>query len=185
MADANQVSKPPLQTAIVDQSGLLTRAWSVWFRDLYNRTSYKGGNAIDENKAALDSELLDVNSSLAEVIEQVNEDGTAFVAHVNDNAAHGANGDIVGFNDLAEEDLAGLVKRMVAIADGVDSIVDIVTDDLLPAPAAYDQAYTDLMATLTNENKAAVNQLSIDLNAAIAVLNNLLAESKASGQMTE
>ena len=73
---------------------------------------------------------------------------------------------------------------MDSISDAVDSTVNITTADIGAAPTAYDQAYTQSVTDLTNENKAAINQLASDLNDAIAVLNNLLAESKTSGQMT-
>lgn len=194
----NIVSKPPLQAPVVDSNNLMTRAWASWFRDLYTRTSYKGGNAIDDNKAEVDEELLGINATLEETIEQTNENTQGIADnkqgiegnaqnlddHVQANQAHGSNGDIVGFNDAANESTVGLVKRMASIADAVDSTVEITTPDIAAAPAAYDQAYIQTIADLTNENKAAINQLASDLNDAIAVLNDLLSESKSSGQMT-
>lgn len=232
----NLVSQPPLTTPIVDKGGVLSRAWAIWFRDIYNRTSYKGGNAIDANIDTLDDLVNQVNLNInsiqtnaeniklnAEAIQQnseridqneldIAENAAAIVQnalgiaqnasdiannanaitflstsldnHVNASTAHNSNGDIVGFNDLATESLYGLVKRMASISDAVDSLVDITTSDIGSAPATYDQTYTQSVTDLTNENKAAINQLASDLNDAIAVLNNLLAESKTSGQMT-
>ncbi|CAM0050555.1 hypothetical protein VPHD478_0011 [Vibrio phage D478] len=194
----NLVSQPPLNTQVVSKDGYPTRAFSIWMRDIYNRVAYKGGNAIDENKAETDQNILDLNSSLEETIEKVNENSTGISDNkqgIEDNAenlsnhesleeAHGSNGNIVGFNDLAEEAVAGLVKRMGSINDAIQTTVNITTSDIGAAPAAYDQSYTQSVTDLTNENKAAVNQLASDLNDAIAVLNNLLAESKSSGQMT-
>ncbi len=225
MADsktANLVSKPPLQVKLIDQNGLMNRAWSFWFRDLYRRVAYKGGNAIDDNIEDIDDLVAAVEANIIAIAENkeaiaVNEQNIAENAeaiaknildiaenadnieinrqaieqleltlnnHINASQAHGSNGDIVGFNDLADESTVGLVKRMVSIADAADSMVDITTADIGPAPAAYDQVYAQLVTDLTNENKAAINQLASDLNDAIAVLNNLLAESKTSGQMT-
>ncbi|UKH48603.1 hypothetical protein [Vibrio phage vB_ValP_FGH] len=66
----NQVSKPPLQTPLVDATGLISRPWSIWFRDLYIRTAYKGGNAIDENKEETDKKI----AALTEVVEQIAQD---------------------------------------------------------------------------------------------------------------
>ena len=225
----NLVSKPPLQVKLIDQNGLMNRAWSVWFRDLYRRVAYKGGNSIDDNIEDIDhlvdaveaniiaiaankeaietnalaiaqnAEDIAVNSAaivqnalaIAENATDIAENAAAIVilannldAHVNASQAHSSNGDIVGFNDLADETTVGLVKRMASIADAVDSTVSITTPDIGAAPAAYDQTYTQSVTDLTNENKAAINQLASDLNDAIAVLNNLLAESKTSGQMT-
>lgn len=225
----NLVSKPPLQVRLIDQNGLMARAWSVWFRDLYRRVAYKGGNSIDENiedieqlvaaveaniiaiaanKEAIETNALaiaqnaeDIAANTESIIQNAmaisknasdiaaNASAIVLLAnsldnHVNAFQAHGSNGDIVGFNDLADETTCGLVKRMTSIADAVDSTVDITTADIGTAPATYDQAYTQSVTDLTNENKAAINQLASDLNDAIEVLNNLLAESKTSGQMT-
>lgn len=65
--------EPPLNSPMSDQTGMINRAWATWFRDLYKRTTFKGGNAIDENKTATDQELLEITSTLEEVIVQVNE----------------------------------------------------------------------------------------------------------------
>jgi hypothetical protein len=232
MADSNAenlVSKPPLQVKLIDQNGLMNRAWSVWFRDLYRRVAYKGGNAIDDNIEDIDDliaaveaniiaiaankEAIEENAlAIAQNAEDIATNSEAIVqnalaiaenatnieanaqaivllansldAHINASQAHNSNGDIVGFNDTATESTVGLVFRMASIADAVDTAVDIATPDIGSAPAAYDQAYTQSVTDLTNENKAAINQLASDLNDAIAVLNNLLAESKTSGQMT-
>lgn len=225
----NLVSKPPLQVKLIDQNGLMNRAWSVWFRDLYRRVAYKGGNSIDENIEDIDQlvaaveaniiaiaankEAIETNAlaiaqnaediainaeaivqnalAIAENTTNIEANAQAIVllansldAHINAFQAHGSNGDIVGFDDLADESTVGLVKRMAYIADAVETTVDITTADIGAAPATYDQDYTQSVTDLTNENKAAINQLASDLNDAIAVLNNLLAESKTSGQMT-
>jgi len=211
----NLVSKPPLQVRLIDQNGLMNRAWSVWFRDLYRRVAYKGGNSIDENIEDIDDLIAAVESNIIAIAENkqaidINTQAIAqnvidiaqnsddieaneiaidqltisLNAHISQSQAHGSNGDIVGFNDTANESTVGLVKRMALIADAVETTVDITTPDIGAAPATYDQAYTQSVTDLTNENKAAINQLASDLNDAIAVLNNLLAESKSSGQMT-
>jgi len=225
----NLVSKPPLQVKLIDQNGLMNRAWSVWFRDLYRRVAYKGGNAIDDNIediddliAAVEANIIAITANkeaieesalaiaknaediatnseaivqnalaIAENTTNIEANAQAIVllansldTHVNASQAHNSNGDIVGFNDTATESTVGLVARMSSIADAVETTVDITTADIGAAPATYDQAYTQSVTDLTNENKEAINQLASDLNDAIAVLNNLLAESKTSGQMT-
>jgi len=225
----NLVSKPPLQVKIIDQNGFLSRAWAVWFRDLFRRVAYKGGNSIDDNIKDIDDlvkaveeniiaiaankEAIEANAlAIAQNAEDIAANTEAIVqntlaiaqnavniaanaqaivllansldTHINASQAHNSNGDIVGFNDLADESTVGLVKRMASIADAAETTVNITTSDIGAAPAAYDQIYTQSVTDLTNENKAAINQLASDLNDAIAVLNNLLAESKSSGQMT-
>lgn len=225
----NQVPAPPLTTALADPNGNLNRSWAIFFRELYNRTSYKGGNAIDNNITTLEELISQVETNVQAISEnvkaistnaeniainsadiatnsaaivqnalgiaqnviniQANADAILFLTtsldtHVNAFQAHGSNGDIVGFNDVADETIVGLVRRMALIANAVDTTVNIVTTDIGAAPATYDQNYTQSVTDLTNENKAAINQLASDLNNAIAVLNNLLSESQTSGQMT-
>tara|TARA_R110000782_G_scaffold64767_5_gene131932 strand:- start:2515 stop:3132 length:618 start_codon:yes stop_codon:yes gene_type:complete len=201
----NLVSQPPLNTPIVDKGGLPSRAFAIWMRDVYRRTAYKGGNAIDDNKADTDQDLVDVNATLQETIVQVNENIEAIsddaqgiltnaegiltnaenlTTHEELEEAHGSNGNVVGFNDLADETVQGLVKRMASLADAVQSTVEVVIADAAAAPVAYSQAHSQSLTDLSNANKAAVNALVTDLNNAILVLNDLIAKSKASGQMT-
>lgn len=194
----NLVSQPPLNTPVVDSIGMLNKSWAIFFRDIYNRVGYKGGNAIDENKAINDAELLVVSSSLEETIVQVNEntDGIstnvlsiqantdALSAHELLEEAHGSNGNIVGFNDFADEATQGLVKRMALLADAISSTVSVAQADVGAAPAAYSQAHSQTLVDLSNDNKAAINILVTDFNNAVIVLNNLIAQSKSSGQMS-
>ena len=48
MATKNLVSQPPLNASVIDQQGHMSRAWSIFMRDLYKRVAYKGGNSIDD-----------------------------------------------------------------------------------------------------------------------------------------
>ena len=52
--------------------------------------------------------------------------------------------------------------------------VSITTADIGAAGATYSQAHAQAMANLTNENKAAINQLASDLNDTISTLNSIL-----------
>ncbi len=190
----NLVSQPPLTTPMVDEFGRPSRTWAVWFRDLYKRTSYKGGNAIDENKGVIDGAV----DTLEEVIIVINDQEIRITAntegiqlnaanlsgHESLKTAHGSNGDIVGFDDFADETTQGLVKRMALIADAIASTVDVAQDDASAAPAAYSQAHSQELVDLSNANKVAINLLVTDFNNAVAVLNNLIAESKTAGQMS-
>ena len=201
----NLVSQPPLNTPIVDSSGLASRSFAIWMRDIYRRTAYKGGNAIDDNKAETAEELICINGTLEETIVQVNiniegisvnaenidfnglaiqANAENLVTHEELEEAHGSNGVIVGFNDLADETTQGLVKRMTLLANAVQSTIEVVIADAAAAPVAYSQAHSQSLVDLSNANKAAVNALVTDLNNAIIVLNDLIAKSKASGQMT-
>lgn len=204
MAD-NLVSQPPLNVPMVNANGTPSKVWAIWFRDLYRRTAYKGGNAIDENKAEVDNELLVFTATLEETIVQVNiniegisvnadnisinalaiqNNADNLASHESLESAHGSNGDIVGFDDLADETTQGLVKRMAVLADAIASTAGVVVDDANAAPAAYSQAHSQELVDLSNANKAAINTLVTDFNNAVTVLNNLIARSKTSGQMT-
>lgn len=93
--------------------------------------------------------------------------------------------DFALYDNIATEEAAGVVKRMTAIADAIGSSVNVSAPDISTAPAAYNQAYMQSIATLTNENKLAINQIVTDFNATIVVLNSLIEKSKLSGQMTK
>lgn len=229
MAEENIVSQPPLMTPISDRNGVLSKAWSIWFRDMYRRTAYKGGNAIDDNLDTLDEVIVQVtinadniqnnaidiaandaniesNAEDIEDLEQKNDQQDAAITSNTDaiatnilaiaqvdldlsthealTTAHGSNGDIVGFDDLATESLYGLVKRMTSLSDALTSSATTTSPNATAAPVAYDQTQIDSIVTLVNEIKADHNSLISSFNAAIGVLNNLISRSKTSGQMT-
>ncbi len=185
MARINQVTPPPLKSPIADANGKITNAWAIWCRDLYARTSDKKSNSIDENKASSDQALLSVDTSLEEAIDQVNVNTGNILTgalHQDSEAAHGSNGNIVGFDDLATEVIQGLVKQMAAVAAAVNSTVEI-TETAVDAPLLYIQSSVQETTDLARANKAGINQLTTDLNAVKSALNLLLANSKAAGQM--
>lgn len=201
----NNVSQPPLLVPIMDKNGRMSKAWSNWFRDVYERIAFKKSNAIDDNKNAIDDnkgatdqELLDINASLDDTIIVVNDNTsdiainivditaneTAINDHENLETAHGSNGEIVGFSDLATELIVGLVSRMDLVANAADSAVSVDAADIASAPALYDQAYTDTVKTMANELKDDVNTLVTDVNLIVTQLNDLIAKSKTAGQMS-
>lgn len=189
----NLVSQPPLTVNIADKNGILNRAWAIWFRDLYKRTSFKGGNTIDDNKSILDEtnvNLSHTDTSLAETITTQDslilniESNTISIAeHKQEEIAHHSNGKIVGFDDTASETTLGLVKQMALVNDAITSIISVTVPSAGIAPAAYSQSYAQNIANLTNANKLAINSLVTEHNAVILVLNRLMANSKLSGQM--
>ena len=89
--------------------------------------------------------------------------------------AHGSNGDVVGFLDLATTSTVGLVLEAVAVTDGVDSTVAVTSADA-----------TDLatVITLANELKAGVNTLVTDVNLMNTQFNDLLARLRTSGVLS-
>lgn len=75
-----------------------------------------------------------------------------------------ANGQLVGNNDFATDAVGGVVLLAALVAD----LTQIATVDISAAPATYDQAYTQSVTDLTNENKAKINNIVTKVNAIIA-----------------
>lgn len=206
MAD-NLVSQPPLQVPLADANGNISKAWSIWFRDLYRRVAYKKSNAIDDNKKEtdesingintnlenIDDGLLGIGSTIELIIEAVNDNETTMNNHIGAESAHGSNGNIIGSNDTATVSVAGLVKMMALVVDAVNatsSVVSIDSPDATTAPGAYDQTQIESIVTLANETKVDVNQLVTDMNtvvsevnAIVTQLNSVITNSKTAGQM--
>tara|TARA_Y100000310_G_scaffold240718_1_gene244595 strand:- start:570 stop:1133 length:564 start_codon:yes stop_codon:yes gene_type:complete len=103
--------------------------------------------------------------------------------HVTSDSEHGVTGVNVGTEDFCTEILGGVVLLMELVNDAVDSTQEIVLTDIAAAPASYDQAYTQTLADMANDTKAKHNQLVLDLNLAIAQLNDLIAKAKTAKQM--
>ena len=207
MAD-NLVSQPPLQVPLADANGNISKAWSIWFRDLYRRVAYKKSNAIDDNKKetdesinginagieGIDDNLLAIGSSIESIIEAVNVNELTMNGHIAAESAHGSNGNVIGSNDTATATIAGLVKKMALVADAANatsSVVSIDSPGATTAPASYDQTQVESIVTLVNETKLDVNQLVTDMNtvvtevnAIVTQLNDLIAKSKTAGQMS-
>ena len=183
----------PLQVPLADANGNISKAWSIWFRDLYRRVAFKGGNAIDDNKATTDQEILDIDSNIDQVIEAVNDNELTMNGHIVAGEAHGSNGAVIGSDDTATIAIAGLVKSMALVANAVNatsSAVSVVSPDATAAPALYDQAQVESIVTLANETKVDVNQLVADMNtvvtevnAIVTQLNSVITNSKTAGQM--
>ena len=64
LSSPNIVAQPPLTNPVLDASGKFDRAWAIWFRDVYKRVAYKGGNAIDDNTLLIEGlqEQIDINA---------------------------------------------------------------------------------------------------------------------------
>lgn len=168
----NNVSLLNFKTPVVNPDGIITRQWAIFFRDLYERTSGES-NAIDNLANESGQSLLTVNSSIDEIVEQINQNQNDFAEYIETDF------------ELASEDIAGVVKRMLVVTDAVETTVSVVAPDATTAPGTYDQAQIETIVVLANANKAAINAIAADLNSAIVKLNQLIANSKTSGQMTE
>ena len=112
---------------------------------------------------------------------QVNADN--FDAHNTSNSQHGVTGDNVGTEDFCTALVGGVVLLMDLVNDAVDSTAEITVTDISAAPGAYNQVFTQTLVDMANDTKAKHNQLVIDLNAAIAQINDLIAKAKTAKQM--
>ncbi len=110
MATVNQVSKPPLMVPMLDSSGAPSKAWAIWFRDIFDRVASKTGNAIDDNLDSLESIAKQVVLNVAAI--QLNADNIAI------NAAN-----------IADNTLS-IIQNTLAISDNADDISDNAADIL-------------------------------------------------------
>lgn len=106
----NIVSQPPLMSPMVDSKGNLTRSWSIWFRDLYDRTANKRGNAID----ALDKETTDIVTQVLINIENIAANGLAIAVN-SDNIQ--INADNIAIN------VEKILENTLAISENADQIL--------------------------------------------------------------
>lgn len=65
----NNVSQPPLTVPVLDNDGLLNKAWAIFFRDVYKRIAYKGGNSIDDLAGVVDGEIDTLEEVIVVVID--------------------------------------------------------------------------------------------------------------------
>lgn len=187
----NIVSSPPLTAPVVDASGKMSRPWSIFFRDIYKRTSYKGGNAIDDNVIDLDITLETLGEAIDQIVINANviaSNSNNLTDHEGAEQAHGSNGNVVGFNDLATTLSVGLVKQMESVSNASNSSasvtspnatlssVSITSPSIATAPATYDQTFIDTIVTLVNELKLGTNQIVTDVNPTATLANELKAD---------
>lgn len=83
--------------------------------------------------------------------------------HISSSTQHGVTGDNVGTGDYCTSLVGGVVNLAALIAD----LTVIATTDIAAAPAAYNQAYTQTVADLNNENKSKINEMVLKVNAII------------------
>lgn len=131
----NLVSKPPLQVKLIDQNGLMNRAWSVWFRDLYRRVAYKGGNSIDENIEDIDDLIAVVEQNIIAIAEnkeaiELNAEGIAQNAE-----------DIAANTEAIIQNTLAIAENAEDIADNAAAIAQNITNIANNAQAILDLEY--------------------------------------------
>lgn len=78
----------------------------------------------------------------------------------------------------------GHTKKGAAVSDGAESTVSVSSADVAAAGVGYDQAYTNTIVALINENKADTNTLVANVNSINTQLNALLSSLKTAGAIT-
>lgn len=144
--------------------------------------------ALKGDAVSIDSRLDDVSSEstqnstdITETNETVATLRSDYDSHASNNEAHGSTGDIVGTGDYCTDLIGGTVLLASAVVDASTSIVSAV---LSPNAAGltYLQADASTWVAMLNEHKAQINQLTIDLNAAINIINLMLASDRTAKQ---
>ena len=138
---------------------------------------------LADSDDSLEIRIFDNEGNIQTNATNIQTNADNFDDHNTSNSEHGVTGDNVGTEDFCTSLVGGVVLLMDSVNNAVNSTETITLDDLLVAPAAYDQAYTQLATDLANDTKAKHNQLVLDLNAAIAQVNDLIAKAKAAKQM--
>lgn len=87
----NLVTDPPLKSPVLLNDGRFSRPWAVWFQQLYIRTSFKGGNAIDNGLTSLDETIEQVNINTGDIatnLASIAVNAAAIAQNVSDIAAN-------------------------------------------------------------------------------------------------
>lgn len=102
-------------------------------------------------------------------------------SHIAAQSAHGASGNIVGTNNYCTATVGGTVLLAASQANAVASAVT-PPSTLGAASAVYVQAEQQAQTDAVNALIANINTLKSDLNAAITVINNMLATERTAKQ---
>jgi len=137
-------------------------------------------NNIAQNAINIAANSLNIAQNALDIASVTND----FNAHNASTSEHGVTGDNIGTGDFAQSATGGVVLLASLVNDAVDSTVSVDSPDAPVAAATYSQTDTQANVDLTNELKADVNQLVMDLNAAITQLNDFIDKSKTAKQMS-
>lgn len=134
---------------MIDGNGLVNKAWSIWFRDLYKRTSYKGGNAIDSIQDQVNALIIAVD----ELAKQVAENVIAIAKNASDIAANAvaikANLDAINFLRFDVIDAGApftTTKNQIVIANGNDITLNATPEDEEQAHVKVDKRMISITA---------------------------------------
>lgn len=107
-----------------------------------------------------------------------------FSEHAQSNNAHGANGNVVGFNDLATTETVGLVLQAAAVAT-MEAITPANAEPIDDAPDEYDPEHSQSLVDLTAQILGELQALASAINSNTETLNNLINNLKSAGVMND
>jgi len=130
----------------------------------------------------LDGRLTTAEGQIVQIIGRVDELEAGLDTHVADRSAHGATGNIVGTLDFCTTAIGGVVLLGGAVPNAYNPGAS-VPSGVGPAPATYDQAYTDEQSANINGLINSVAEVATMATNAINTLNALLAALRAAKQI--
>ena len=122
---------------------------------------------VEGNTERLDilEPIVSSNTDRLDILEpRVDQNELDISDHISSSSQHGVSGDNVGTLDFAQTSVGGVVY----IASLISDLTEITTSNIPSAPPTYDQAYTQLVTELTNENKEKINEIVIKINEIIS-----------------
>jgi len=172
----------------VDIPDLLTKDYQGIFQDfVFLADAADGLDAlIADNTANITTNATNITTNTTNITTNatnITTNATNLTNHENSDSEHGVTGNNVGTGDFCTEILGGVVFLMETVTNAVNSTETIALPDIAAAPAAYSQTYANTLAAMANDTKAKHNQLVLDLNLAIAQINDIIAKAKTAKQM--
>lgn len=160
---------------------LLPKEWSAALvLDYLDKSEY--GGELTSRVLSIGNATYNLQVTMEGVVLQLMNVTNELDFHVAQSSAHGASGDLVGSNNYASAVKGGAVLLADAVADAIDSTVTVAAPNASAAPVAYSQVQVQELVTLANELKSDLTQAVSDLNAAIAVINDMLASERTAKQ---
>lgn len=153
------------------------------FKDLYKSAGIVLPDLLVKDYQGILQDFVFTSDEIDGLEEKVTQNTEDIKVHVESDSEHGVTGDNVGTEDFCTELIGGVVLLSELVNNAADSTQQITLVDITAAPASYNQTYTQTLASMANDTKAKHNQLVLDLNAAIAQINDIISKAKTAKQM--
>ncbi len=183
---AIKVDPPPIAVRVVDSNGYPTRELKEYLYRLWTRTADPKGNLLDEASQQATSAQETANASIelsGNATQQIQQLVAALNQHIELEQAHSSNGAIVGFNDLAETNKAGLVKKAQSVNFPGETNATTSAVVVTAAPATYSQAQVQELVVQLNSRTVELNKLIVSYNQQAAILEQMKQSLIAAGIM--